>query len=155
MSSDLNSQVAAADAALLAHLRRGDVLGSELAALRGLFLLAAPPAADFASRLFALLDAGQQHCSALRTVCCSIAVSFPVPAGWSACGRLCLAPVCPARCRSACINAPHDTLHVRCSITSVLLSTLDLDECAQEAGLCHVTCSKLASEALISVSCLP
>lgn len=51
------SQVEAADAALLLHLRDGGALTAELARLRGFFLLGAPPAGDFAAGLFGLLDA--------------------------------------------------------------------------------------------------
>lgn len=49
--------MAAADAALLLHLRDGGALTAELARLRGFFLLGAPPAGDFAAGLFGLLDA--------------------------------------------------------------------------------------------------
>lgn len=55
----LLAQVALADADLLSHLRGSGGLGTQLAALRGLFLLGAPAAADFATGLFTLLDAGQ------------------------------------------------------------------------------------------------
>lgn len=65
-------QIALADAALLRHLRSNGVLGAQLAALRGLFLLAAPPAADFASGLFALLDAGAHRM--WRTIICQHAL---------------------------------------------------------------------------------
>jgi hypothetical protein len=53
------AQVALADVALLRHLRGHGGLDTQLAALRGLFLLGAPAAADFATGLFTLLDTGQ------------------------------------------------------------------------------------------------
>lgn len=70
--------MAAADAALLRHLRDGGALAAELARLRGLFLLAAPPTGDFAAGLFAMLDASSA--AAPGPAAAAQGVAYPEPA---------------------------------------------------------------------------
>lgn len=61
--------MALADAALLRHLHGSGGLAAQLTAVRGLFLLGAPAAADFATGLFALLEAGRLR---VQTLLCHL-----------------------------------------------------------------------------------